>query len=289
MRLRPTALLAIPALAACDADSATPPAPRQVTLAFEAYVGDQVAACGPTYAGIGTSSNDVSIADARLFVSAIELRSAAGAWIPLVLDAGSDWQHADIALLDFEDGTGPCADSGTALQNRQVSGSLPAGDYDAVRFTVGVPYALNHVDSAAAPAPLNAPGMFWVWRGGYKFARVDFVPVGGPVARWNVHLGSTGCMSAAPTTPPDAPCSRTNAAVVELSGFDPAEDTIAIDLAQLVAGADLAVNTPDSPPGCMSAPEEPDDCTAVFSSLGVDFATGASPAASTVQTIFSVR
>ncbi|MHC4837805.1 MAG: MbnP family copper-binding protein [Planctomycetota bacterium] len=262
---------------------------RQIALSFAARVGDAPAACGPTYAELGADGSEATLADARFFVSGVELRDADGTWVQMALDQDSLWQYEDVALLDFEDGTGPCADSGTAEQNDRVVGTVPAGTYDAVRFDVGVPYALNHVDSAAAPPPLNAAGMFWVWRGGYKFIRVDFVPTAGVVPRWNVHIGSTGCMSAAPTTPPDTPCGRPNAARVELGGLDPDTSTVAVDLAALVAGAPLETNVEDSPPGCMSNPDEAEDCDAVFTNLGVDFASGASPMAGAPQGVFRLE
>lgn len=222
---------------------------------------------------MGTSQATASLADARLFVSSVQLRDESGSWVDLALTE-SRWQQSTLALLDFEDGTGACADSGTTETNREVSGTIPDGVYDAVRFDVGVPFEQNHLDSATAPAPLNAPGMFWAWQSGYKFVRVDWAVEGGAIPRWNVHVGAGGCTSAAATVAPAEPCARPNLATVTLDGLDPLTDTIAVDLDALVASADVAANTTDSPPGCMSSPVEPDECTPVYASLGLDFATG---------------
>jgi uncharacterized repeat protein (TIGR04052 family) len=254
-------------------------------LQFEATLDGNPAACD---AAIATSPDGPTavIADARMYVSGIEVRNADGGWVEVTLEDDGMWQHMDIALLDFEDGSGACADSGNSDLNDQVTGSVPEGSYDAVRFDVGVPFAMNHNDSATAPPPLNAPGMFWTWQGGYKFVRVDFAVQSDPPARWNIHIGSTGCESAAPTEAPAAECGRPNRATITLEGLDPLSDAIDIDLGALVAGADLTSNVVDTPPGCMSNPMEPDDCTAVFDSLGLDFATGTCAGDCSNQAVF---
>ena len=261
------ALLTLAALTACAGEE------EDViqTLAFDATVGEEAAACGTAYT-LGQTGASAQLADARLFLSGIELRDEDGEWVPLTLDA-TDWQHEGIALLDFEDGTAGCADSGTSNLNDSISGLAPDRTYDAVRFDVGVPFELNHIDSATAPAPLNSPGMFWVWQGGYKFLRVDFAVAGETPSRWNVHVGSTGCVSDGPTDAPAEPCSRPNMARVTLD-LDPTAGTVSIDLAALVSEADITTNSAETPPGCMSSPMEPDDCTPVFGALGLDFANG---------------
>ena len=280
--LRHAALLASLAFA-CGGEE---PETLDVSLAFEALVGDQAARCGVTFTGLGVTGAEAQLADARLFVSEVELQDAAGAWVPLELEQDGQWQVGDVALLDFEDKTGACADSGTPEVNAAVRGKLPAGEYRGVRFTLGVPFAQNHNDSAAAPAPLNTPGMFWVWQSGYKFLRVDWTVSGGAVPRWNVHLGSTQCQSEARTDPP-AVCDRSNRARGLIEGFDPATDRVAIDLAALVAGADLAANQPETAPGCMSGPNEPEDCGPVFGALGMSFESGGCVGECAAQRVFS--
>ena len=259
------ALLLVLAVAGCGGDT-------DVTLSFEASVAGAPVSCSTSYVSLGTLDATAQLADARMFISAIELRDSDDTWVELALD-DSEWQHQGVVLLDFEDGTGACADSGTAQTNKVVTGTVPDGSYDAVRYQVGVPFALNHNDNATAPAPFNVPGMFWTWRGGYKFVRADWMVSGGAVARWNVHVGSTGCVSGAPTEAPAQPCARGNSASVELTPFDIDTDVLAIDLAALIAGANITQNAAD-PPGCMSSPGEPDDCTPVFAALGIDFASG---------------
>lgn len=270
--LRTAAPLGLLLLAACsgDGDSGTDDTaiggePQALSIPFDAVVGSDMAMCGMSYA---ISGQDAELADARLFLSNLEVRID-GAWQAVTLD-DTDWQHDGVVLLDFEDGSGACADSGTSDLNDTVTGTAPAGTIDGFRFDVGVPFALNHNDSATAPAPLNAPGMFWTWQGGYKFVRVDYAVTGGE--RWNVHVGSTGCVSDAPVDAPAEECGAPNRATVELD-LDPASG-VTIDLGALVTGADIGVNTAKTPPGCMSSPTEPDDCSPVFSNLGLDFSSG---------------
>lgn len=260
--------------------------PQDVTVTFAASVAGAEVSCDQMYTGLGATGASARLADARLYVSNVELRDASGAWVPLTLTEDR-WQRAGVALLDFEDGTGACADSGTADLNATLRGTAPAGTYDGVRYTVGVPFELNHNDSATSGAPLDVPGMFWNWRGGYKFVRVDWSVEGGMVPRWNVHLGSTGCVSASPATAPDEACGRANAPQIELVDLDLSTDAIAIDLAALVGGADLQSNVMDSPPGCMSAPTEGSDCSPVFSALGLAFDNGACMNGCASQSVFS--
>lgn len=54
---------------------------------------------------------------------------------------------------------------------------FPAGDYDALRFAVGVPPELNHADAAKFPAGHalnpNLNGLHWSWQGGYIFLALE--------------------------------------------------------------------------------------------------------------------
>jgi uncharacterized repeat protein (TIGR04052 family) len=264
------------------------PMEEEVTLTFAATVGGQVAACGTDYT-VGTGGATAQLADARLYVSGVQLRDAGGSWVDLTLDQDSVWQHEGVALLDFEDGTAGCADSGTSDLNGVVTGTLPAGTYTGLRFDVGVPFELNHLDSATAPSPLDSPGMFWAWQSGYKFVRVDWAVQGEGTSRWNVHVGATGCVSDASTQSPDEPCGRPNLGTIELADFDPAADEVAVDLGALISGVDVWADTAESPPGCMSSPAEPDDCGPTFGSLGMDFATGVCASDCEGQTVFEVE
>ena len=267
--MRPILLIAATALTACNGEGD----PVELAIPFTALVNGQTAACGVEYT-VGTGDSIAELGDARMLVSRVQARDDEGVWVDMTLDS-SDWQNGEVALLDFEDGTAGCADSGTAETNNVITGTLPDGEYNALRFDVGVPFESNHLDSATAPAPLNAPGMFWTWQGGYKFLRVDWVVDDVVPTRWNVHVGSTGCVSDGATIAPDSECSSPNRSTVTFTDVDPFIATFDIELAELIATVDVSENTAETAPGCMSSPMEPADCAPAFGSLGLSFETGA--------------
>lgn len=258
-----------------------------VDIDFRAVFSDSDADC-TTEHEVGTRATAMRVADARMFISRVQVfDTVLQGWVP-VEGIESDWHHDGVWLLDFEDGSGSCADSGNGDLNRRIQGTVRPSEYRGLRFDVGLPHELNHLDSATAPSPLNAQGMFWVWAAGYKFVRVDLTKDGEPPVRWNVHIGSSGCSMVAPTIPPEGPCERPNRATITLSDTPVEGGEVVVDLAELVAGVDVLSNVEDSPPGCMSNPAEPEDCSPVFSALGLDYDTGECVDDCAGQRVFSV-
>ncbi len=272
-------------LVGCDSNSNSEP----VELSFEAMINGIAADCTTTYNNLGINANDARLADARLFVSEIALRNQQNEWIPLNLENDGTWQSNNIALLDFENGQSACADSGTAEMNTSITGSIPSGQYNGLQFRIGIPFEWNHIDNATSSPPFNVPGMFWAWQGGYKFLRTDWLVDGGTVPRWNMHLGSTECVSAAPTQAPTNICGRPNAAIITLDNFLHDTNVISIDLAALIATSDLSTNIDNTPSGCQSNPAETSDCEAAFLALGLDFSAGICQNDCQGQSIFSVQ
>ncbi len=260
------------------------PATDRVSLKFAAQFGDAEARCGEFFAGLGTGGESCEVLDLRFYVSNIRLIGHDGEEVPLALDQDGRWQVENVALLDFEDATGGCADSGTSARNASVIGTVPEGHYHGVVFEIGVPFELNHSDMAAAPSPLNVSAMFWTWAAGRKFMRVDVRTESG--TQWNVHVGSTGCESGGATEPPVSDCGRPNRATIAISDFDHGHDVIVLDIAELLALVDFAQDTPGSSPGCQSFPGDEDECNGVFPKLGLDFATGACVGDCANQTVF---
>jgi uncharacterized repeat protein (TIGR04052 family) len=192
------------------------------------------------------------------------------------------WQLDDVALLDFEDATGGCA-NGTEQTRDVVEGTVPAGDYTGLRFDVGLPFEKNHRDQTLQPSPLNLSRMFWSWNAGYKFMRLDIRTTGQPRG-WMVHLGSTGCEpSAAPSTIPVS-CAHRNAVTVDLPGFSAPRDLVELDVAALLAASNVDSNTEKTALGCMSGGTDP-ECTGLFGQLGL--AIGDRPAGP--QKVFRAR
>jgi uncharacterized repeat protein (TIGR04052 family) len=236
-----------------------------ITLQFKAMVGDQPFKCGQVYEGIGTSGDRIIPADLRFYISNIRLVTNMDKEVPLALVQDHVWQDEDVVLLDFEDKTPPC-NQGTTQTNGTVHGRAPAGSYTGVRFTLGVPFSLNHQNQAIASSPLNLTSMFWSWQSGYKFLRFDEA-----TDAVRMHLGSTGCVYSSP--PHVATCARPNRGEISLTGFDPSADTIVFDLAALFTDFNLASNVPDTPPGCMSDTDDA-DCSILMRNLGINFDNG---------------
>jgi uncharacterized repeat protein (TIGR04052 family) len=246
--------------AGCDADSAG----SGVELRFAAKVGDAPFDCNTTYSGLGQSEDATAhFTDLRFYVSDVVLIDGDGQEVPAPLVADGLWQLPEVALVDFEDGSGFCV-NGTAPMNAVVRTSAPEGDWRGVRFTLGVPFAVNHGDTATAPSPLDLTGLFWNWNAGYKFIRVD-AQIGG-TRGFNLHLGSIGCAMDM-TTGTVRACERPNRPSITLSDFDPATDVITLDVAAFYAGVDLSAEQGGAP-GCMSAPDDP-ECRPIFEALGL--------------------
>ena len=267
------------ALAAC---STVPDAPKtaQVSLNFAAQINGQPFACGQRYDGVGTTRSSIMPSDFRMYVSEVKLLRQDGSAVPVQLTQDGVWQHQSVALLDFENGTGPCR-NGTAAINTSVRGQVPAGHYVGVELTVGVPFTQNHQDPTVAPAPLNSTAMFWNWQGGYKFIKFDTTSSGiseqrpaaanamGPVTRYSVHLGSTACAGESKTQAPSA-CQNPNRMTVRLNQFDLAKNTVVVDMGAVLAQANVDVNAKGTSPGCMSFPKD-GDCPPVMNALGLAY------------------
>lgn len=252
----------VAAMIACGDGSGTQ---QEVVLQFAAKVGDEVAICGQTYA-LGSSSSEAPLSYLGFYVSGIELRNADGAYVPVELDENA-FQNDGVVLLDFEDG---CGSLGTLETNSAVLGSVPRGSYDGLRFTMGVPFEVNHLDNATQPSPLNLPPMWWNWQGGHKFLRVDTGNFAG--GDWRFHLGSTGCDGSADTGGTTS-CASPNRVEVEFDGFDPDTDTVVADLEALTAGVPIdAPNQEGTAPGCQAQPMD-GDCATLFANLGLAFGT----------------
>lgn len=266
-----------------------------LTLNFAALVGAEPFACSEsaapkTYADIGTANSTIFFKDFRFYVSNVRLIDDGDVEVPVTLTTDGVWQlqtasDGHVALLDFEDGSGNCGDTGNSALNSSIVGTVPAGNYTGVVFELGVPFAINHLDVATAESPLNISALYWAWAIGHKFARIDYAVDGG--APWNFHLGSTGCMSDGQTSPPTAECAKPNRPTIKISNFAHATDVINLDAAAIVADSDLTQNA-SMTPGCMSFPGDEPDCTALFPNLGIDYATGACINDCGAQSVFTL-
>jgi uncharacterized repeat protein (TIGR04052 family) len=275
-------------LLACGSDGA-----GELQIQVNPLVAGDTFSCSRTYAGIGTGKATARPLDFRLYVNHLTLKTASGESVPFVLKEDELWQRDGVALLDFEDDTGSCK-TGSPETNAVLVGTAPArSDYVALQFAIGLPTSMNHLDAATAPAPFNAPGMWWSWQGGYKYVRIDIASESNP-GGYYFHLGGTDCAGGVKD---GITCKYDNIASVALSGFQMGKSQLNLDIAPLYSGVDInhtVDGMTDFVAGCMAFSGDP-ECPAMFSALGLAFEPGASaasatsPGAPTQQRMFTVR
>lgn len=281
--MRNIALIAsVVAVAACASLPYGNSSSQDVSIRFAAEVNGQPFECGKTYNQVGITRSAITPTDFRMYVSEVHLLTAQGQAVPVQLKQDQTWQFENIALLDFENGSGPCR-NGTPATHTTIDGTAPEGHYVGIRFTLGVPFNRNHGDPTVSPAPLNTTAMFWTWQGGYKFLKFDTQSSGmqanntsagashggGAASGFSVHLGSTVCASPSRTQAPSA-CQNPNRVEVTFADFDPKRNTLVADIGKVLTAANVDVNAPNTSPGCMSFPKDA-DCPPVMGALGLAY------------------
>lgn len=219
------------------------------SIRFAAVVGDAPFQCGASYGGIGVTGSTIVPTDFRFYVSEVALIDEAGNLVPMRLLEDGRWQHRDVALLDFENGQGPCAD-GTIEMRQTVRGAVPAGRYRGIAFTLGVPQPLNVGSPALADAPLNDPDLAWPAPGGFRFLKLDMATSGQPLG-----AAAYPIVPAHPVTPvypavPGYPAVPTYAPAPVYPTYPVAP--VAYGFPVHIGGADCRTYGPGpySPPGC---------------------------------------
>lgn len=288
-----------PAADARAAHAQRPASSQRVAIEFAAVAGATPVACDRPIGGLGTTARDARLTDLRFFVSDVRLLRRDGRAVAVRLAADNAFRvtrgKAAVTLIDLENGRGGCAD-GTRATNAFVRGTVPRGRYVGARWSVGVPFALNHGDATTAPAPLDSAAMAWSWQVGRKFTKIEVSDPGGgapwAASTFFVHLGSTGC-SGNPATGETVRCASSNRPDVTLRRFDPSRQRVAVDLKALLAGVDVTVNGGGAG-GCMAGPTDP-ECAPIFRAFGLTpprgggmemGGMGASAAAAPRQTVF---
>ncbi|MEO6951040.1 MAG: MbnP family copper-binding protein [Polyangia bacterium] len=258
-------------------------ADRTYTVSFDAVVGAEPFSCTKTYANIGTPSTTISPQDFRLYTYGYVLERANGESVPLTLDDDGTWQGQGVALLDFEDGTGTCTTNNPATHTKVTGKAAAHDDYTSLSFTIGVPPELDHLNVVTAAAPLADPNLFWSWNGGYRYWKLDVQSTVNPT--YFFHIGAEDC---AGSGGPTVTCTYPYLATINVAGFSPDTNHVAIDLARVYAGSNLDAQvdgTIDPVTGCMSSDGDP-ECNALFGTLGLGFEGAASPGP---QTVFTAR
>ncbi|HSG96979.1 MAG TPA: MbnP family copper-binding protein [Woeseiaceae bacterium] len=216
-----------------------------------------------------------ALTDLRFYVDDPQLIDLEGNAHHLRYATEFEWQNDVVALIDLENGEGTC-ENGTDVFFDRLIGVTRAGSYRGLRFTVGVPFRLNHANPLTATTPLGDAAMHWHWRSGYKFLRAGVQSTDDGF--W-IHVGSAGCDG---TVGHITDCRFPNRVEVFLPDFVPGESVVVVELAELLAGTNLDDGEVTN---CSSGPAE-DACVAPFSALGIDFTTGKPTGA---QRVFAVR
>lgn len=293
MRLLPLISFAL-MVAACGGDGKSHHAAGDVsvTIPFAAEANGVAISCDAALTDLGTSSSGGALRDFRFYVHNVRLIKADNTEVEVTLEQ-NDWQNETTALIDFLDKDDSCGGE-TKETHTAITGTVPAGDYTGVAFTVGVPEDINHVNQAEAPSPLNIVGLFWSWQSGYKFMKLEVAPTDGITrpsdetytqTTFNFHLGSTGC-TGNPELDETVTCERADRPEISLTGFDVDGKEILIDYAALLSEVNINEDL-SGPPGCMSGLTD-NECPTIFTQLGLDFEAG-TPSDEYTQTVFSVR
>lgn len=241
--------------------------PLEVTVPFSLRVHGAPLECGQTFSGVGSPGRDMEPLDGRFYVHDVALLDGDGVAHPVALIADGAWQDERVALLDFEDDTGAC-DTGSPDTNDVVRGTTDLADVSeavGVRFTLGVPADLNHLDAATADAPLDVTGLWWSWSSGYRYARLDVRTAENP--QFNVHVGGTACALDDGTYG----CAYDNLSTVDLPWT--LGDVVALDLGTLLEENDLEApydGEIDFVSGCMSSEADP-ECPPILQRLGISW------------------
>ncbi|MDH5674817.1 MAG: metallo-mystery pair system four-Cys motif protein [Myxococcales bacterium] len=236
-----------------------------IELHFDVRVGEQSLRCGERFGPIGEDGLQAELLHLRFYLHDLYLIGADGKGQEITLAEDGRFQHDGVALLDFEDGSGRCEESGNVSENHRIVGGVPAGNYVGLAFKVGVPEAYNHEDPTEAAPPLDLLPMHWSWADGYKFLRIDAREQGG--TSFNIHLGSTYCNF--DESLGRVRCERANRAEVVFKAFDPARERVVLDYGTLLEGIDVVAETP----GCIAG-GTPWICQPLMAAFGIDHATG---------------
>ena len=214
----------------------------------------------------------IAIRDLRFYLHQVELLDDNGQAHAVQLTPISPWQSERVALIALTGSPGNAELHGQVAHSAKFTG---------IRFTVGVPFALNHANPLTAAAPLNRADLFWTWASGYKFMRVDLAEdsvakenlakpgLTKPGREWAFHLGSTGCSSASALRPPALPCAQPNTIRVELRGFDPTQQPVQVQLNELIDAMHATTTA-----ACTGDYQHNPSCAVAYSRTGLDVASG---------------
>jgi len=217
---------------------------------------------GPTYIGksltcdstIAHSNDSWLYTQLQLFISDIYLKDSSGKWQKATLEK-SAFQTADIALLG--ENCNLSNEKSKANWSVKFSKKTDLINSSHIRFTLGLPFAMNHLNPLTQESPLNVPTMFWGWQQGHKFLRLEMSSKNND---WLFHLGSVGCKSVSPLRAPNQECRYPNRYTFELP-IGKKDNSIIFELSALLKDITLSSQT-----SCQSSPDK-QSCQLLFNNL----------------------
>ncbi len=195
---------------AAPAPEETAPMPEnavEVAIQFGAEFNGRAPSCVSDPATAQTTFTDI-----RFYLHDIEVRTLDGDWIPAPLAQVEHWQNSQVALMSLVARPDRCADHPEPPHDLLRLLLPPDTGIDGIRAAIGVPFALNHADPTTLSGPLSQMQMYWSWRAGFRFVRIDGVHEG---ESFEVHYGSTQCTG---ETEAIEGCDRPNLARMEVIG-----------------------------------------------------------------------
>lgn len=162
----------------------------------------------------------------KWYLSALEIQYQQS-WQPLKL-ISSNSQHSGVVLFENDQ----CKKQQLQLALQE---SVDWQQVSAIRFRLGLPFALNHDNPLKQPEPINRSDMFWSWQGGHKFLRAD---LSSDDTAWSFHLGSIGCVSASAMRSPTQQCKQPNLLDYQVNTYQ-RPGTLTLHLEQLLKGIQL--------------------------------------------------
>ncbi|TYK66119.1 MbnP family copper-binding protein [Colwellia echini] len=271
------------------------------TLNFAAKSAGDLVVCNSVYDNFGSADdglNSISISDLRFYISNVKFYDADNKELTIELDDNDFQRNSDqgfVGLVDLTSNTsGACADEalgGTERTNASISGTLIAatladGTAAKVSFDVGVPQAVMKDVIATnsqedAPTPLNE--MYWSWASGYRHLVMNFTIENSAeeAGKGLVHIGSRNCGGDGLLALEEKDsCDEVNTPTVSFTNFDLANDTIVLDIDELLKNVQFSASGGDEvvpTVACHSSPMQA-DCAAIFENIGLDITDGTADA-----------
>ena len=194
----------------------------------------------------------------QFFVSNIMVKGSEQQWRSVQLE-DTQYQTKDVALISLI-----CDDERITEHNLslKLSEEIAYEDIFEISFDLGIPFKDNHQNPLTQASPLNVASMFWVWRSGHKFMRVEMKT---DTNAWWFHLGSTGCSSASPVRAPAKACLNSNRFNYQLKTTSSRPVKINFSLDKLLGELALSEHT-----SCQSEPDN-SSCKLLFNNVQQSF------------------